>query len=700
MPHTNKKAFQASDFEFLCDKLNAGLGGSTSVSSSDPRLLSGDKFLRCVNLRMSPEAVCTPLICPLMLHLTLSLLPQPWCLKVSTDGTYRLLFEQYTLLTLGVNVKKRQEGASYAFRSSFVPLAFCFAHVEDGGAYGPFAQTVMEVAQAIGHPLNASHVLQFHGDLHKGVESRSAVFPHSQRLSDWAHATGATSQGPSGLHGYFHQVFGDSQLTCFLLQWCRISRTMTLLLFHEVWSHIFAMLEELDYAQVARNIQRQYFQCVAGPGDVSLWSAPWRSGPDRIMPGTDAGSAPQESWHGNSLKPAFAVRKYDPFELATHLQATIVDPQLQDLQGRMKDDASFEDWPAVGKYFDQHILHNSCALAKEGRVPPQALLGLNLHQSFQDAAGNTWMLLPKSTLKVDWAKSGRKKAYKHRALDRLPPNAVEKFADMVRATSNLQIKEAWQNLGFYSADGRINWKGAAKMFDDWNVVLSGPLARQFWQLHHILLSRQTFRIATSMPFTSASIAQLLRSGALVSICMHRCSITTSSTSAACHVPRPKVDQPKRLDQLPPQFLPAHSWSRLGAPCFFVSVVLAQIHTANGHFVFRPNSQSRLRALVSCDACPTSNNCSPSHLYYVRFCGDFWVQCRCCPQHHDASGQRRDLRYLHNLACFFFRFFLVASCILFFVRDVKPSFNAHVTCFCKADASASPAAPSSPSAAEA
>lgn len=157
------------------------------------------------------------------------------------------------------------------------------------------------------------------------------------------------------------------------------------------------MLEELDYAQVARNIQRQYFQRVAGPGDVSLWSAPWRSGPDRIMPGTDAGSAPQESWHGNSLKPAFAVRKYDPFELATHLQATIVDPQLQDLQGRMKDDASFEDWPAVGKYFDQHILHNSCALAKEGRVPPQALLGLNLHQSFQDAAGNTWMLLPKST---------------------------------------------------------------------------------------------------------------------------------------------------------------------------------------------------------------------------------------------------------------------------------------------------------------
>ena len=372
------------------------------------------------------------------------------CLSCRSHGVWKCQRMAPTgfcsLLTLGVNVKnysKRQEGAYYAFRSSFVPLAFCFSSVEDGGAYGHFAQTVMEVAQATGYPLNASHVLQFHGDLHKGVEAaRSAVFPHSQRLSDWVHVTGATSQGPSGLHGYFCQVCGDSQLTCFPLQWCRISKTMTLLLFHEVWSHIFAMLEELDHAQVASNIQRQYFQRVAGPGDVSLWSAPWRSGPDRIMPGTDAGSAPQESWHGNSLKPAFAIRKYDPFELATHLQATIVDPQLQDLQGRMNDDASFEDWPAVGKFIDQHILHNSCALAKEGRVPPQALLGLNRHQSFQDTAGNTWMLLPKSTLKVDWAKSGRKKAYKHRALDQLPPNAVEKFADMVRATSSLQIKEA------------------------------------------------------------------------------------------------------------------------------------------------------------------------------------------------------------------------------------------------------------------
>lgn len=42
-----------------------------------------------------------------------------------------------------------------------------------------------------------------------------------------------------------------------------------------------------------RKLQRQYFTWKA---DAQLWDAPWRSAPDRIMPSTDAGSAPQESW--------------------------------------------------------------------------------------------------------------------------------------------------------------------------------------------------------------------------------------------------------------------------------------------------------------------------------------------------------------------------------------------------------------------
>lgn len=54
------------------------------------------------------------------------------------------------------------------------------------------------------------------------------------------------------------------------------------------------------------------------------------SAPDRIMPGTDAGSAPQESWRGATLKPCFdgvdrARRK--PAAVAQILYEKIVRPQ-------------------------------------------------------------------------------------------------------------------------------------------------------------------------------------------------------------------------------------------------------------------------------------------------------------------------------------------------------------------------------------
>ena len=84
------------------------------------------------------------------------------------------------------------------------------------------------------------------------------------------------------------------------------------------------------------------------------------------MPGTDVGSAPQESWHGNTLNPAFLRHKYEPFELAENLQTEIVDSQLQTLQ-RMRDEGTcFQDWPAIGQFIDQHTFRNEGALAKDG----------------------------------------------------------------------------------------------------------------------------------------------------------------------------------------------------------------------------------------------------------------------------------------------------------------------------------------------
>lgn len=49
------------------------------------------------------------------------------------------------------------------------------------------------------------------------------------------------------------------------------------------------------------------------------------------MPGTDAGSAPQESWHGAYLKPAFGQGKRKPAEVARILEERSVAPQLRAL---------------------------------------------------------------------------------------------------------------------------------------------------------------------------------------------------------------------------------------------------------------------------------------------------------------------------------------------------------------------------------
>ena len=174
------------------------------------------------------------------------------------------------------------------------------------------------------------------------------------------------------------------------------------------------------------------------------------------MPGTDVGSAPQESWHTHTLKSAFPAKKYEPFELARILQERIVDPQLKFLQDMASSRSPFQDWPGVGQFIDQHILRNEAALSQEGRTMPQKLLDLSLHQVSEDEQGNGWMLVPKSRLKVDWAKSGKRKVYKERRFRQLPPHSVQQFDNMVQATASIQIRQAWGCLGLYQHDGEVD----------------------------------------------------------------------------------------------------------------------------------------------------------------------------------------------------------------------------------------------------
>ena len=283
--------YEASDFEFLEGRSNASPGGASHVAADDERLASADPCLRAVSAQISSDSVVVALVSPQLLCQALSLVPQPWSLKLSTDGTCRLMFENYALLTVGINVKEwslGEDGHQFAFRSQYLPLCFALANSEDNTAYAHTVATIMlKVAGRCGLELDERN-------MHRGIEkARQAIAPGSARLSDWAHVTGATSEGPSGLVGLLQKHLTHDkadELLPWLLQWCRISKPFTSMLFHVAWTSIFQRLDAEGQSAAKRALQQQYFTKQQAPANSreSIWDAPWRSGPDRIMPGTDA----------------------------------------------------------------------------------------------------------------------------------------------------------------------------------------------------------------------------------------------------------------------------------------------------------------------------------------------------------------------------------------------------------------------------
>ena len=590
----------ASDFEYCEDRCNASLGaGQGRLLPESPRITPSDGCLRVVNMRLSPEHVCVPLICPEMLYLTLSLVPKPWNLKASTDGTYRLLFDSYALLTFGLNVKNwsvRKDLGMYSFRSSFVPLGFALANKENDEAYTHLGSTLFATAQALQQELSADSILQWHGDMHLGIEAaRKSLAPRAKRLSDWAHVTGATSQGPSGFHGLLSKELppqAKATLLPFLLQFCRISKQLPALIFHVIWSAIFVEVERQCGASLVGKLQKQYFERVR-KGVGVRWDASWRSAPDRIMPGTDAGSAPQESWHGQILKPVFGTQRRKPADVAQILQQQIVLPQLRTLRAMKSEAQNFQDWPGVGNFLDQHVLQGDVKLKKEGRTSGKSLLAWGLHTRYKDEVGNVWMLVPTSKFKKDWAASKKTIKYKDRVPVALPAHAVQHFATMITATSVQEVEVALSALGCFDLANHVvtDWRKLAKLFDDWRCVVTGQFTAELWQHHKIQDDADAM--------CSNKHALWLCFGCHVASvwgpCEHAyCCMEHEGHSSVIPVPkakpkgRPSKREPKEPPAVPPQVVPG--------PCIAPSASDAAPHIESS---FQPLSADHLalRALL-------------------------------------------------------------------------------------------------------
>ena len=144
------------------------------------------------------------------------------------------------------------------------------------------------------------------------------------------------------------------------------------------------------------------------------------------MPGTAVGSAPQESWHGQSLKNLVHVRGSTPYDLAVKLRSTVLAWEVEKLQTMKREGRRFEDWPQAERHLDQQVLKGDVALARQGRTSAKRIFELQQHVRWKDPADNVWFMVPSSMLAVAGT-YGKKKTYQLHQPVTLPRNALPFF---------------------------------------------------------------------------------------------------------------------------------------------------------------------------------------------------------------------------------------------------------------------------------
>lgn len=114
-------------------------------------------------------------------------------IKLCGDGTFRLIRAGWVLLNLGVLSKHyTRVSGTYAFRSTFSPLAFAIANKECQATYTALFRGAVTCAKSFIDLDLPPRVFQYHCDWHPGENlARLAVFPNSARAADFSHFIGA-----------------------------------------------------------------------------------------------------------------------------------------------------------------------------------------------------------------------------------------------------------------------------------------------------------------------------------------------------------------------------------------------------------------------------------------------------------------------------------------------------------------------------
>eukprot|EP00439_Symbiodinium_sp_Y106_P016405 s1248_g2.t1 len=406
--NSGKFAWRRSDWE----QLQRELGHIDEVSADDSAALPD--ALKVAAAEFQPEATTMVFVNPALFSEVLGRLANKEYIKLCGDGTYRLLDDGWTLLTLGVLTKHySRDGTTYAFRTTFTPLMFAVANVERQETYECLFKAAATCAKQWCDIDLSTAARQYHADLHPGEDlARESVFPNALRVADFAHVIGACKRGSrqkadrpkdermaawrSGLFSVAKKHLRKKQLLPLIQNVVHLLRSLpTALLFHSVSTLLFDTLlaQEPREEKVVQRLQRFYFNKVSAQDAKRLyglqswrgspdyiWEAPWWAGPQRLQPGSASGTQAQESWHRHKLKKFLGNLRTSIPVLA---QQTL--SQLR-LRGGSLPDAPTEPFP------DKWVLEDSPALTRDGRTAATQFHSCKAFTTHSDSQTQYWCL--------------------------------------------------------------------------------------------------------------------------------------------------------------------------------------------------------------------------------------------------------------------------------------------------------------------
>ena len=145
----------------------------------------------CLDSKNTAVVFCRPAL----VSETFKLLVNKRYIKLCGDGTFRMMREDWQLLSLGVLSKHYSVGDEKmaATRTALNGFLFALTNKECRKSYSLLFKSAKTVVQRLNGIDLKTCVRQYHADWHQGEEAaRKLEFPHSLRCGDWAHFIGAT----------------------------------------------------------------------------------------------------------------------------------------------------------------------------------------------------------------------------------------------------------------------------------------------------------------------------------------------------------------------------------------------------------------------------------------------------------------------------------------------------------------------------